>query len=169
MANLKREQAMQDLPKRRAEATLRKQVRLTGETIERIHAWRTTQGGNCSFSAAIEALARIGLGDDPSTAFMSVMVSVMRRQFETLSNRLARLASHSAIESGIASRLTGFLVLRTPTTKELMHPQAYERLRQLARRDSAWLLRRSLREAMPEIFEAWERERQDVKEQVPDG
>lgn len=169
MANPKRAQDMQELPKRRAEATLRKQVRLTDETIERIHAWRTTQGGNSSFSAAIEALARIGLGDDPSTAFMSVMVSVMRRQFEALANRLARLASHSAIESGIASRLAGFLVLRTRTAEGRIGPQEYERLRQLARRDTAWLLRRSLREAMPEIFEAWERERREGKEQATDG
>lgn len=169
MAGPKREQEHQELPKRRAEATLRKQVRLTRETIERIHAWRTTQGGNSSFSAAIEALARIGLGDDPSTAFMSVMISVMRRQFETLSNRLARLASQSAIESGIASRLAGFLVLRTRTPEGRLSPEEYERLRQLARRDSAWLLRRSLREAMPEIFEAWERERHEGEEEVADG
>lgn len=160
---------MEDLPKRRSEPTIRKQIRLTEDTIQRIHQWRRTDAGNCSFSAAIEALARIGLGDDPSTAFMSVMVSVMRREFETLSNRLARLASHAAVESGISSRLTGFLVLRTPTSKELMNAEAYERLRQLARRDSAWNLRRSLREAMPEIFAAWERERQNGKDQVGDG
>ncbi|MCI0828383.1 MAG: hypothetical protein J4N73_11515, partial [Chloroflexi bacterium] len=40
---------------------------------------------------------------------------------------------------------------------------------QLGRRDSAWTLRRSLREAMPEIFEAWERELQDGREHVTDG
>ncbi len=37
VANPKREREIQQLPKRRAEATLRKQVRLTGETIDRIH------------------------------------------------------------------------------------------------------------------------------------
>src|SRR6266540_4215129 len=57
-----------------------KTVWLTDEGRAQVQAWAEAQG--VSFSAAIETLARVGLGQAPAEAFAPALVSTVRREIQ---------------------------------------------------------------------------------------
>jgi DNA-binding MarR family transcriptional regulator len=88
---------------RRRVNTTRKSIRLTDDGRAKIQAWADEQG--VSFSAAIESLALLGLGEDAAVAFAPLMVSAVRFEVQRQMNRLATIAARGAIESGAAAIL----------------------------------------------------------------
>jgi hypothetical protein len=88
---------------RRRTNTTRKSIRLTDDGRAKIQAWADEQG--VSFSAAIESLALLGLGEDAAVAFAPLMVSAVRFEVRRQMNRLATIAARGAIESGAAAIL----------------------------------------------------------------
>jgi hypothetical protein len=98
--------------------TARKCVWLTDETRAAVQAWADRT--ETSFSAALETLARVGLGEAPERAVAPALVSTVRREIQQQMHRLASLYAATAIEAGVASRLSG-AALRT------LRPEEYER------------------------------------------
>lgn len=88
---------------RRRAKTSRKSIRLTDDGRARIQAWADEQG--VSFSAAMESLALLGMGEDAAVAFAPLMVSAVRFEVQRQMNRLATIAARGAIESGAAAFL----------------------------------------------------------------
>ena len=96
-------------PRRRMhQATCSKKVSLTTDGVALIDQW--AQQHDVSFSAAIESLARAGLGLTTTEAFAPVMISTIRRAVDAGSDRLARLLAYAVVEAGMAQRLTTALV-----------------------------------------------------------
>jgi hypothetical protein len=120
--------------------TARKTVWLSDDGRARVQAWADAQG--ISFSAAIETLARLGLGQAPQEAVAPALVSVVRREVQQQFHRVAALYAATAIEAGVASRLSG-AALRT------LRPGEYEKIKQAARLDAVQTLRR--RNALREL------------------
>ncbi len=88
---------------RRRAKTSRKSIRLTDDGRARIQAWADEQG--VSFSAAMESLALLGMGEDAAVAFAPLMVSAVRFEVQRQMNRLATIAARGAIESDAAAFL----------------------------------------------------------------
>ena len=88
---------------RRRAKTSRKSIRLTDDGRAKIQAWADEQG--VSFSAAMESLALLGMGEDAAVAFAPLMVSAVRFEVQRQMNRLATIAARGAIESGAAAIL----------------------------------------------------------------
>jgi hypothetical protein len=104
--------------------------------------WLTEEAHGTSFSAALETLARVGLGQSPQEAIAPVLVSTVRRETQQQMHRLAALYAATAIEAGVASRPSG-AALRT------LRPQEYEKIKQAARLDAVQTLRQ--RKALREL------------------
>jgi hypothetical protein len=83
--------------------TIPKEIRLTEEGLQAVQAWADQQG--MSFSAAIETLARLGLGQAPQDAMLPAVVSVIRREIGSNYDRIIKLILYNIIESGIAARM----------------------------------------------------------------
>jgi len=120
--------------------TARKCVWLTEGARAAVQAWAQEHG--TSFSAALETLARVGLGQPPQGAIAPALVSVLRREVQQQFHRVAALYAATAIEAGVASRLSG-AALRT------LRPEEYEKIKQTARLDAVPTLRR--RNALREL------------------
>ena len=89
----------------RRAGTIPKKIRLTDEGLAAIKQW--ADDNNASFSAAIESLARLGLGQAPAEALAPMLVSVVRREIRTGYDRLVSLTAYGIIEAGTARRLAG--------------------------------------------------------------
>ena len=122
--------------------TAPKRVWLSDEGRAAVQAWADEHG--VSFSAAIESLARIGLGQAPTDAIAPALVSTVRREIQQQLHRLASLYAATAIEAGIASRLAG-------ATLRQLRPGEYDKIKQAARLDAVQTLRR--RNALRELAE----------------
>ncbi len=85
-----------------------KKVYLTDEGAALIDQWARQH--DVSFSAAIESLARAGLGLTTTEAFAPVMISTIRRAVDGGSDRLARMLAYAVVEAGMAQRLTAALL-----------------------------------------------------------
>jgi hypothetical protein len=83
-------------------------VLLTTDGVALIDQW--AQQHDVSFSAAIETLARVGLGLPTTEAFAPVLISTIRRAVDAGSDRLARMLAYAVVEAGIAQRLTAALL-----------------------------------------------------------
>src|SRR5262249_33804450 len=122
--------------------TLPKKIRLTREGHDLIEAW--AQVNDVSFSAAIETLARIGMGQATTEAIAPAVVSTMRRELAKTYDRIIRLTLYATIEAGIASRLAGSALLQQLKTPEGKADLAkYDQIKRAARTDA----RRSLAQA----------------------
>ncbi|HEX5501892.1 MAG TPA: hypothetical protein VFW96_04685, partial [Thermomicrobiales bacterium] len=82
--------------------TVRKTVWMTEEAIACVQAWADAQG--ITFSAAVEALARLGMRQAPAEAVAPALVSAVRQEIRGQARRIAGLLAASAIEAGTASR-----------------------------------------------------------------
>jgi hypothetical protein len=89
---------------RRHRHTAPKYIWLTDDARDAIQHWSKSQG--ISFSAGIETLARIGLGQPLDTAMAPALVSVVRVEVQRQMHRLASLPASNAIEAGVAARLS---------------------------------------------------------------
>ena len=78
--------------------TARKSVWLTEEACGAVQAWAEKHG--TSFSAALETLARVGLGQGPQQAIAPALVSLLRREVQQQFHRVASLYAATAIEAG---------------------------------------------------------------------
>jgi hypothetical protein len=85
--------------------TKQKAVWLTEESQAAVQQW--ADENQTTFSAAIETLARLGLGEAPATAMMPILLATVRSSVATQFERLAKLLSAAAIDSGVAARLAG--------------------------------------------------------------
>ena len=94
--------------RRMHKVTCPKKVSLTTEGVTLIDQW--AQQHDVSFSAAIESLARAGLGLTTTEAFAPVMISTIRRAVDGGSDRLARMLAYAVVEAGMAQRLTAALL-----------------------------------------------------------
>ena len=94
--------------RRMHQVTCPKKVSLTTEGVTLIDQW--AQQHDVSFSAAIESLARAGLGLTTTEAFAPVMISTIRRAVDGGSDRLARMLAYAVVEAGMAQRLAALLV-----------------------------------------------------------
>jgi|GEM_PF-3892233 len=65
---------------RRRKSTSRKSIRLTDDGRSQIQAWADEQG--VSFSAAIESLSLLGMGEPAVVAFAPLMVSAVRFEIQ---------------------------------------------------------------------------------------
>ncbi len=118
---------------RRHRHTAPKYIWLTDEARDAIHGWSKSQG--ISFSAGIETLARIGLGQPLDQAMAPALVSVVRVEVQRQMHRLASLLATNAIEAGVSARLSG-AVLRA------LRPKDYDAIKRAARIDTVHSLRR---------------------------
>ena len=139
-------------------STAPKKVWLTNATREQVQAWADAQG--TSFSAALETLARIGLGQAPQDAVAPALVSVVRREVQQQLHRLASLYAATAIDAGVASRLAGAAVLA-------LRPQQYEAIKRAARIDTVHTLRR--RNALDELAEPADGQGTDAAEEADEA
>ena len=117
-----------------------KHVFLTAEARVAIQEWADREG--VSFSAAIETLARLGLGQNPRDAWgpalTSKVITAVRAEF----GRISGLFAAVAIDAGVAMRLSGAAVMK-------LRPTEYQRIKQIARREAVASLRR--RDALAEL------------------
>ena len=120
--------------------TARKQIWLSDEGRQAIQAWADTN--HVSFSAAIETLARLGLGQAPEEALAPALVSTLRREIQQQFHRYASLLAALALESGVTTRLAGAALVA-------LRPKQYEAIKRAARIDAVQALRR--REALAEL------------------
>src|SRR6476646_9013785 len=92
------------MPHRRR-STIRICIRLTDDGRDAVRTWAEARG--ISFSAALESLARLGLGQSTDEALAPALVSVVRVEVQRQMHRLASLLAANAIEAGISARLSG--------------------------------------------------------------
>lgn len=107
-----------------------------------MQAWADQNG--VSFSAGLETLTRLGLGQAPSEALAPVVVSVIRSELQQQMHRIASLLAATALEAGVSVRLAG-------ATLKQLRPAEYEAIKQAARLDAVQALRR--RDALANIGE----------------
>lgn len=112
--------------KRRRDTTakIKKHVSLTPETVEKIGRFADEQG--VSFSAAIESLSLIGLGDDVATAVLPVITSSLYRAVNSSFNRIAKLAAMGAIEAGQTRELTDAMLLQLLANQHARYGDEFE-------------------------------------------
>lgn len=142
------------MPVRRRTNTTRKSIRLTDDGRAKIQAWADEQG--VSFSAAMESLALLGMGEDAAVAFAPLMVSAVRFEVQRQMNRLATIAARGAIESGAAAILANEALAA-------MRPQSSKDKREQLDRARGLGYKR-LRRPLEEIVEE-QKERQREKQQ----
>ncbi|GAC1386271.1 MAG: hypothetical protein NVSMB42_06680 [Herpetosiphon sp.] len=95
-----------------------------------------------SFSAAAEALVRIGLEQSPGEVLAPIIASTIRRELTLGMDRLVKLLLYDIVETGVAQRLAGAALLDIGRLKQ-DDPQRYEQIKQAAIKDTRLRLRRS--------------------------
>jgi hypothetical protein len=130
---------------KRRQNTIPKKIRLTEDALELIDAW--AKENEVSFSAAIESLARLGMGQDASMAMIPVLVSVTRREIAKNYTRLVRLMLFSIYESGTAARFGA-------ATAKALKPTVYDQLRDAVQKDARLSLKKRIRSVLDEPEEA---------------
>jgi hypothetical protein len=81
-----------------------KNICINDDARAAIQAWADQNG--TTFSAAIETLALLGLGQSPATAMLAMVVSVVRRAVHGQMDRYGKLAAIAAIQSGMAANVS---------------------------------------------------------------
>jgi hypothetical protein len=92
------------MPTRRR-GTIKKNVRLTEEGIAAIQQWADDNG--VSFSAALESLARSGLGQQHDEAFAPVLISVLNRTMQQNYKSIVRIIIAVLVEALSARLMAG--------------------------------------------------------------
>ncbi len=104
--------------------TRRKCIWLTNETRAAIQAW--ADANQTGFSAALETLARLGLGEPVESAMTPVLASVVRRAVLSQMERFAKLAATAAIQSGMASNLSRAVLRLAIQNRAKARPRDFE-------------------------------------------
>ena len=112
---------------KRRRGTIEKKIRLTSEGLDAVGQWANQN--NVSFSAAIETLARLGLGEPAATALTPALADTIRRELGDVKNQLATLILYTGKESGVAARLAG-------TALHILQPENGDAFEQQARVDA---------------------------------
>ena len=112
---------------KRRRGTIEKKIRLTSEGLGAIGQW--AHQNNVSFSAAIETLARLGLGEPAATALTPALANVIQRELGDVKNQLATLVLYTGKESGVAARLAGMAL-------HILQPENADAFEQQARVDA---------------------------------
>lgn len=107
-------------------------IRLTEAGRDLIHVY--AEKHQMSFSAAVEALALIGLGQPISDIAVPLVVSAVRLEMRRAHDVFIALLHASALEAGIANRLAG-AALKT------LRPGDYDSIKKAARVDALARLR----------------------------
>jgi hypothetical protein len=105
--------------------TRKKHITVTLEGHDRIEAWAEGQG--LSFSAAIEALALLGMDTDAATAFSILATGLLERIIGQQFNRFAKLLSQAAIASEATSWKADALLLNLIRREALADPEHFVR------------------------------------------
>ncbi len=113
--------------RRRAESTAPKRIWLTEDGRDQIQAWADEHG--MSFSAAIETLAKLGMGEATEVALAPAILSIIRQELGSSHARLVRLILYGIIEAGIANRMASAAV----KYQRQDEPGVYEDIRSQAR------------------------------------
>ena len=103
--------------------TQRKHVTLTVPAIETIQAYADRH--KLSFSAAMETLALIGLGNSTADAFPRLVATVLERLFNKQFNRFAKLVSYAAIAAEEANYKSDILLLQTIWREARLDPDNF--------------------------------------------
>jgi hypothetical protein len=122
-----------------------------------------------SFSAAAEALVRLGLQQSPIEVVTPIITSAVRLTLHRELDRLVKLQLYTALEAGIGQRLAGAAVMDLGRVKQ-DDPARYERIKQAATQDPRLRLRRStIGRAIAELYAEFGREPADVAAVEPVG
>lgn len=133
----------------RREGTVRKNVRLTPTTLERVQTWAEANG--VSFSSALEQMALIGLGDAPQLAVLPTVISAIRREVQRQAHRVAALTAAAAVESAVTMRLVSNVILERERERDPDGGrERYLAIRQRARLQAVDAVRR--REGLEELI-----------------
>jgi hypothetical protein len=122
---------------RLAYTTAPKRVWLTPEAVDLVEGWRGRQG--FTFSAALEALARLGLRQAPPDAYAAPLEAAVRGTVRGELARVAALLAASALDAHAAYLVALHLA------KRQLAPQQYALLKQAARLHARDALRRRTR------------------------
>jgi hypothetical protein len=116
---------------RRPETTYSKHVRLTEFGRAKIEAWASENRIN--FSAAIETLALLGLGDERSSFIVPALRETTQQGIRLSFNRLARLLSDIAIEAAASRTMSEGIMLQLIRELAAAYPDDFEAIMRVPR------------------------------------
>jgi hypothetical protein len=117
-----------------------KHVYLSDAARAAVQAWADREG--VSFSAALETLARLGLGEDPRDAWGPALTAKLLAAVRADLGRYRALLAATALDAGVAVRMASAAV-------KTLRPTDYPRIKQAARLEAVAALRR--RDALAEL------------------
>jgi hypothetical protein len=117
-----------------------KHVYLSEEARAGVQAWAAREG--VSFSAALETLVRLGLGEDPRDAWSPVLTAKLIGAVRAELGRHRALLAATALDAGITLRMAS-------AAARTLRPKDYPRMKRLARLEAIEALRR--RAALAEL------------------
>jgi hypothetical protein len=117
-----------------------KHVYLSEAARAGVQAWADREG--VSFSAALDTLARLGLGEDPRDAWTPVLTAKLLGAVRADLARYRALLAATALDAGIAMRMAS-------AAAKTLRPRDYPRMKRLARLEAVEALRR--RDALAEL------------------
>lgn len=104
--------------------TVKKTVTLTTEAIDTIQEYADRH--NLYFSAAIESLALMGLGQVTAETLPRLIANVLERIFNRQFNRFAKMTARAAISAEEANQKADILVLQTFWREARSDPAGFE-------------------------------------------
>jgi hypothetical protein len=117
-----------------------KHVYLSDQARAGVQAWADREG--VSFSAALDTLARLALGEDPRDAWSPVLTAKLLGAVRADLGRHRALLAATALDAGIAVRMAS-------AAAKALRPKDYPRMKRLARLEAVEALRR--RDALAEL------------------
>jgi hypothetical protein len=117
-----------------------KHVYLSDEARAGVQTWADREG--VSFSAAVDTLARLALGEDPRDAWSPVLTAKLLGAVRAELGHHRALLAATALDAGIAVRMAS-------AAAKMLRPKDYPRMKRLARLEAIAALRR--RDALAEL------------------
>jgi hypothetical protein len=117
-----------------------KHVYLSEEARAGVQAWADREG--VSFSAALDTLARLALGEDPRDAWSPVLTAKLLGAVRAELGHHRALLAATALDAGVAARMAA-------AAAKTLRPKDYPRMKRLARLEAVAALRR--RDALAEL------------------
>lgn len=124
---------MSNIPKRkrRPDKTYPKTITLTEFGRSKIEAW--AEENHINFSAAIEALALMGLDDERSIYAVPLMRATTLQGLQLTFNRIAKLLSAMATEAAISRSVSESILLQMIRETATQHPNDFETIMRVDR------------------------------------
>jgi hypothetical protein len=117
-----------------------KHVYLSQEARAGVQAWADREG--VSFSAALDTLARLALGEDPRDAWGPVLTAKLLGAVRAELGRYRALLAATALDAGTTLRIAA-------AATRVLRPKEYPDIKRLARAEAVHSLRR--RDALAEL------------------